>query len=117
LEASTYAQEPAFSVIREADERERNRMQNVVENAACLLRSAGLTVKWRVVEGDPREVILAAAEHSHADAIFVGARGQGRMKRLMLGNVSGYVVTHASCSVEIVRRPDWGELQMQVRAG
>jgi nucleotide-binding universal stress UspA family protein len=116
LEASTYAQEPAFSVIREADERERSRIRNVVEDAASLLRNAGLTVKCRVVEGDPREVIVAAAELSHADTIFVGARGQGRM-RLLLGNVSGYVVTHAPCSVEIVRRPDWGEQEIRVKAG
>jgi len=73
LEASTYAQEPAFTVIREVDERERIRLLKVSEDSANILRRAGLVVTSTVVDGDPREVILAEAELSNSDAIFVGA--------------------------------------------
>jgi nucleotide-binding universal stress UspA family protein len=105
LEASTFEQEPAFSVIRQVDERERDRLRNSAGHSADLLQRAGLAVTTDVVDGDPREVILHEAESSNADAVFVGARGLGRMERLLLGSVSTYLVTHARCSVEIVRQP------------
>jgi nucleotide-binding universal stress UspA family protein len=103
LEANTYAQEPAYSVIREADERLRFRLHNIAAESANILRRSGLSAQSVVVEGDPREAILAAAEDLKADAIFVGARGLSRMERLFLGSVSTHVVTHAHCTVEIVR--------------
>ena len=104
LEASTFEQEPAFSVIRQVDERERERLRKIAACSADLLQRAGLTVSTAVVDGDPREAILTAAEYANADAIFAGARGLGRMERLLLGSVSTYLVTHAHCSLEIVRQ-------------
>ena len=77
LEASTFAQEPAYSVIREADERLRSRLGNIAAESANALRRAGLIATTHVVDGDPREVILTAAEVTGADTIFVGARGHG----------------------------------------
>jgi nucleotide-binding universal stress UspA family protein len=103
LDASTFAQEPAYSVIRTADERLRFRIESIAAESANALRRAGLIATTHVVEGDPREAILTVAEVSKADAIFVGARGLGPMQRLLLGSVSSYVVTHAHCSVEVVR--------------
>jgi len=103
LEANTFAQEPAYSVIREADERLRFRLGNIAGEAANALGRAGLVATTHVVDGDPREAILTAAEVGKADMIFVGARGLGRMQRLLLGSVSSYIVTHAHCSVEVVR--------------
>jgi nucleotide-binding universal stress UspA family protein len=103
LGASTLAQEPAYSVIQQADERLRIRLGKIAAEAANALCRAGLIATTHVVDSDPREAILAAAEVADADAIFVGARGLGLMDRLLLGSVSSYVVTHAHCSVEVVR--------------
>jgi nucleotide-binding universal stress UspA family protein len=103
LGASTFAQEPASRIIREVDERERAWLRNVADDSANMLRQAGLTVTSTVIDGDPREVILAKAKLWNADAIFVGARGRGRMQRLLLGSVSTYILTHAHCTVEVVR--------------
>ena len=103
LEANTFMQEPAYTVICEVDDRERARLRNVAAASADALRRAGLIANWNVVDGDPRDMILAEAELSNADAIFVGARGLGRMERLLLGSVSSYVLTHAPCTVEVVR--------------
>jgi nucleotide-binding universal stress UspA family protein len=105
FDASTFAQEPAYALIREADERNRCRMRNIASESANCLRRAGLVVSCTVADADPREVLAAVAEQCNADTIFVGARGVGRMERLLLGSVSSYVVTHAHCTVEVVRDP------------
>lgn len=101
--ASTLAQEPASRVIREIDELERERLQVVAHDSTQALREAGLKVTATIVDGEPREALLAEAEQFNADAIFVGARGLGRVERFLLGSVSSYVVTHAHCTVEVVR--------------
>jgi len=103
LEASTYAQEPAYSVIREADEQMRSRLGQIAAESANTLRRAGLSASCATIDGDPRAIIVAEAERLKGDAIFVGARGLGRMQRLLLGSVSSYIVTHAHCTVEVVR--------------
>jgi nucleotide-binding universal stress UspA family protein len=103
LEANTFMQEPAYTVICEIDERERNRLHAVSEAAVDLLRREGLTVTSSVLDGDPRDIILAGADLANADAIFLGARGLGRVERLLLGSVSSHIVSHAHCTVEVVR--------------
>jgi nucleotide-binding universal stress UspA family protein len=103
VEASTYSQEPAYKVILEADEQMRFRLGNIAAESANLLHRSGLIASTHLVEADPRDAILDTAELEKADTIFVGARGRGRMERLLLGSVSSYVVTHAHCSVEVVR--------------
>jgi nucleotide-binding universal stress UspA family protein len=60
------------------------------------------------MDGDPREVIVVAADLSKADAIFVGARGLGRVERFLLGSVSTHILTHAHCTVEVVRTENTG---------
>lgn len=100
---SNYPQEPALTVIREVDEQERAWLRHVAEESANRLRRAGLSVAETVVEGDPRQVIVAEADRWNAGSIFVGARGLGRIERLLLGSVSTYVVKHAPCTVEVVR--------------
>jgi nucleotide-binding universal stress UspA family protein len=103
LEASTFAHDPAFAVVREYDKHDAERLRSVAENAAKYLRNVDLNVDTRVIEGDPRTVILEQAEHFSASTIFVGARGLGRIERLLLGSVSTYILNHARCTVEVVR--------------
>jgi nucleotide-binding universal stress UspA family protein len=57
-----------------------------------------------VLDGDPKAVLVEEGRKWHADAIFIGARGLGRLERLLLGRVSTAVLTNAPCTVEIVRR-------------
>jgi nucleotide-binding universal stress UspA family protein len=67
------------------------------------MKAAGLNVSSVVEEGDPREALVRQAQTWNADTIFVGARGLGRVERFLLGSVSSATVSHAPCSVEIVR--------------
>jgi nucleotide-binding universal stress UspA family protein len=103
LDANTFEHEHAFEVIRDVDDRNRRRLRDNVEHAADLLRETGLAVIPSVRDGDARQWILAEADTSSADSIFIGARGLGRMHRLLLGSVSSYVVNHAHCTVEVAR--------------
>ena len=48
-------------------------------------------------------MILDVAEEWGADLIVVGSHGYRALKRFLLGSVSHSVVSHAKCSVEVVR--------------
>lgn len=65
---------------------------------------AKLNISTKVVGGTPKQTILDEAEAFKADLIVLGSHGRGRVERFLLGSVSLAVVTHAKCSVEIVRR-------------
>lgn len=77
-------------------------MERLMEAAAARLQQAGLEAEWEIQEGDPRRVILAAADAFHADCVFLGRRGLSGFDRLLLGSVSSSVAAHAPCSVEVV---------------
>jgi nucleotide-binding universal stress UspA family protein len=64
-----------------------------------------LGISSKIVPGPPSQAIVDEAESWGADLIVMGSRGQGTWGRLLLGSVSSAVVHHATCSVEIVRKP------------
>ena len=64
----------------------------------------GMTVR-KLVEGTPSETILQEAELCGADIIVMGDRGLGQIKEQFLGSVSHRIMTHATCSVFIVKKP------------
>ena len=53
-------------------------------------------------EGAPLDVLLAVAEHDHADLIVVGSRGIGRVPGQVLGSTSHQVATRARTPVVVV---------------
>ncbi|MEP6849048.1 MAG: universal stress protein [Acidobacteriota bacterium] len=76
-----------------------------VEDAKKHLIAADLSVTELIEEGDPKQLIVSAAEEWGADCIFLGANGSGRFyEDLLLGSVSTAVVARAHCTVEIVRK-------------
>ena len=106
LEGRAFATEPGLQVTEAADERERARLRGVVDASAERLRHAGLSVSADVIQGNPRSQILEVAEHWRAGTVFVGARGVGALDRFLLGSISNAVVTHAHCTVEVIRLSD-----------
>ena len=83
---------------------EHLRLTGVTRNAAEKLRAAGLTVSPMIAEGDPKDTLVREARNWNANTIFIGARGLGRVERLLLGSVSSATVAHAPCTVEVVRQ-------------
>jgi nucleotide-binding universal stress UspA family protein len=89
-------------------ERARQEMLTQAEwltaEAAESLRASGLTAETAVRHGDARSVIVDEAKEWDADLIVVGSHGYTGLKRLLLGSVAQSVVSHAPCSVEVVRK-------------
>ena len=74
-----------------------------VEQIARQLADRGFTLTIGVLDGDPKEALLAEAEAWKADCIFVGARGLRAVERILLGSVSATLAARATCTVEVVR--------------
>ncbi|HYX30931.1 MAG TPA: universal stress protein [Pyrinomonadaceae bacterium] len=80
----------------------------IVQAAIGKLRSrpgSSLTIEGKAILGSAKRVLLDEAESWNADLIVVGSHGYPTWERLLLGSVSQAVVSHAKCSVEVVRLP------------
>jgi len=62
-------------------------------------------VEGAVLEGYIKDKILETAREWPADLIVMGSHGRRGFTRFLLGSVSEAVVSHAPCSVEIVKLP------------
>lgn len=63
-----------------------------------------IKITGNILPGPPRSAILEEAERWQANLIVVGSHGYGSWQRFLLGSVSQAIVSHAKCSVEVVRR-------------
>jgi nucleotide-binding universal stress UspA family protein len=79
--------------------------RELTEKAAQALRAAGFQAHTTTGAGDPRAVILQAAEEWKPDLIVMGSHGRKGVNRFLMGSVSEAVAQHAKCSVEVVRPP------------
>ena len=95
--------------LEQAREELTKRADQLTVGVAEKVRAAGLTAETAVRDGDPRSAIVDEAEAWDADLIVVGSHGYTGLKRWLLGSVAQSVVSHAPCSVEVVRRKLTGE--------
>lgn len=77
--------------------------QDVVDRAVDALGLEG--AETRVVRGVPGQALCDLATELGARALVIGSRGQGGIKRALLGSVSDHVVRHAPCPV-VITTPD-----------
>lgn len=75
----------------------------VFEKPKAILNEAGVEARLLLREGDPAYEITQVAETEGYDLIVVGHRGLSPIKAFLLGSVSNRVVSHAPCSVLVVR--------------
>ena len=108
--SGTFSDTGMGSVYADLENIARELARAAVEKAATTLRtderSRHLNVTTAVILGVPKYGILQDAEAFGADLIVVGSHGHGKMERFLLGSVAQAVALHATCSVEIVRRPE-----------
>jgi nucleotide-binding universal stress UspA family protein len=81
----------------------RARLEAVLAAAATSLRTRLPVIEAVVLAGKTADMIVRDVEHRGADLVVLGSRGLGGVRRLVLGSVSESVLTHAACSVLIVR--------------
>jgi len=81
----------------------REDVDATLDDAAEMVRTAGVEVETYARQGDPADAILDVAEETDADLIVVGNKGMTGAKRFLLGSVPNKVSHHAPCSVLIIR--------------
>jgi len=83
----------------------REEGEHILKRAMSHLSYHNAPVSKRLEMGSPADCILAIAEEEHTDLILIGARGLGQVQGLNFGSVSHRVLTHAPCSVCVVKSP------------
>jgi nucleotide-binding universal stress UspA family protein len=58
------------------------------------------------MEGDPRDVLVTAAERFAAALTVVGRRGAGGLRSMRLGSTANHLVRHSATNVAVVPGPD-----------
>ena len=88
----------------EYEEHERE-AQQLLEAQLERIEGAGATLlaQSHLRMGRADEEIVELAQSIDAGMIVMGSRGQGRLRRALVGSVSESVVRHAHCPVTIVR--------------
>jgi nucleotide-binding universal stress UspA family protein len=92
--------------LEQLDQAVHRQAQSIVKRAVETLRTKfgnTMAIQGQFLPGSPRSVILAEAENWGADLIVLGSHGYSTWERFLMGSVSQSVVSHAKCSVEIVR--------------
>jgi nucleotide-binding universal stress UspA family protein len=92
--------------FEEMDVALRKQGQNIVDAAIAKLKAKlpkSISIDAQILPGSPRVAILDEAESWGADLVVVGSHGYRAWERFLLGSVSQSVVSHAKCSVEVVR--------------
>ncbi len=94
---------PHMWTMSETVEAAIQRSNDLVSRGAEELRAWDLEAGGVTLKGDAKRVILERAKDTKADFVFVGSQGVSALTHFLLGNVASSVVSHAPCSVEIVR--------------
>lgn len=83
---------------------ERSIGDNITNEAEARARKSGLTrIATRVVEGNPADQIVEQARSEGADMLFLGSRGLGDVKGMLMGSVSHKVMHLAPCTCVAVK--------------
>lgn len=99
------------SLVDECNREQIAHARQRAEKSAQFLKAKGLRAEGVVKLGDPKRVLIEYAEEWRADCIFLGATGlSNRLERFLLGSVAGAVAARAHCSVEIVRKRSFRQL-------
>jgi nucleotide-binding universal stress UspA family protein len=63
-------------------------------------------VETEEVEGDPRDVLVKAAERLEPALTVVGRRGAGGLRSVRLGSTANHLVRHSTTNIAVVPSPE-----------
>jgi nucleotide-binding universal stress UspA family protein len=66
----------------------------------------GDDIESEEIEGDPRDVLVRAAERFNPALTVVGRRGAGGLRSVRLGSTANHLVRHSSTNVAVVPAPE-----------
>ncbi|NLW80859.1 MAG: universal stress protein [Desulfovibrionales bacterium] len=83
----------------------REGIKEKVKDIEAKARGIDGKIKFEVEESaSPADAIVKYAEKNGIDLIVIGNKGAGAIERFLIGSVSSQVVTHAPCSVLVVKK-------------
>jgi nucleotide-binding universal stress UspA family protein len=95
---------PERHAYRAGYEEHEKEAQQLLEAQVDRIEGVGTTeAQAHLRMGRADEEIVELAQSIDAGLIVMGSRGQGRLRRALVGSVSESVVRHAHCPVTIVR--------------
>lgn len=97
--------EARLVIVPEKSHEDSEQLRESVAEARKMLERSELSVSELIEEGNPKQILIAAAEEWGADCIFLGANdAENATENHLLGSVSTAVVARAHCTVEIARQ-------------
>ena len=113
LHIVTVAEDPFLATdfnlpFPEAEERHRQQLRKEVQamldrQVQRVQEAGGKVAQTHLKVGRADDKIVLLAEELGAGLVVMGSRGQGGIRRALMGSVSGSVVRHAHCPVLVVR--------------
>ncbi len=96
---------PSGKAFEDYEAYARKASAEVVGRAVSIAEKKGVKAKPKTSEtiGSVVQTITDYAVTEKIDLIVMGTRGMGGFKKMLLGSVSSCVVTHAHCTVIVVR--------------
>lgn len=85
------------------DEWQRERAAKHLSELAATLLKSGKCVVTEIRSGDPAEGLMTMATDEGIDLLVVGSNDHNALERLLVGSVTQQVLSHAPCSVLVVR--------------
>lgn len=86
-----------------AIEHQRSDLEEVLKAGARKLESMGLSPRMRLEQGDPVELIIAAAKETNADLTVIGHHHHSRLTRWLTRSVAVDLADRLDCSLLLAR--------------
>ncbi len=109
--------EPRDAIAAWPSEQYKKDAEELIDRVATHLRKhfPESIVEATLLNGHITETIIDEAIDWEADLILVGSHGRRGLRRFSLGSVSGEIVSHAPCSVIVVRQSQAAEARSKQR--
>lgn len=103
--SSTTAGATTVTPVKEFMDRARVEAENNVQEVVTAATTAGIKVRGEIIENVPSVAgsLTDYADEWKVQLIVVGTRGLSGFRKLLLGSTSSALVSHAPCSVLVVR--------------